>query len=79
MSEQVTQPAAKPDFLQSAKRTITLEAEAVSDLLQHLDQNFNKACELMLNCSGRVIVTGMGNVTCGFRRVDGQRSESATE
>ncbi|MCP4598597.1 KpsF/GutQ family sugar-phosphate isomerase [Neptuniibacter sp.] len=60
MSQQVTQPAAKPDFLQSAKRTITLEAEAVSDLLQHLDQNFNKACELMLNCSGRVIVTGMG-------------------
>ncbi len=60
MPQQVTQPTTQPDFLQSAKRTINLEAAAVSDLLQHLDQNFIKACELMLNCSGRVIVTGMG-------------------
>lgn len=47
-------------FLNSAKRTISLEAAAVTDLLQHLDQNFIDACELMLNCTGRVIVTGMG-------------------
>lgn len=47
-------------FLNSAKRTISLEAAAVTDLLQHLDQNFIDACELMLNCPGRVIVTGMG-------------------
>lgn len=48
------------DFLTSAKRTISLEAEAVSDLLVHLHDSFNNACQLMLNCSGRVIVTGMG-------------------
>lgn len=47
-------------FLNSAKRTISLEAAAVTDLLQHLDQNFIDTCELMLNCPGRVIVTGMG-------------------
>lgn len=50
----------EPDFLTSAKRTITLEASAVSDLLHHLDHHFAEACRLMLNCSGRVIVTGMG-------------------
>ena len=50
----------KPDFLTSAQRTISLEASAVSDLLNHLDQHFVDACQLMLNCSGRVIVTGMG-------------------
>lgn len=49
-----------PDFLTSAKRTIELEAAAVTDLLKHLDQDFTEACNLMLNCSGRVIVTGMG-------------------
>lgn len=49
-----------PDFLTSAKRTITLEASAVTNLLNHLDQNFIDACQLMLNCRGRVIVTGMG-------------------
>lgn len=48
------------DFTLSAKRTIGLEAEAVSDLIPHLDDNFNTACELILNCQGRVIVTGMG-------------------
>ncbi|WP_286237300.1 KpsF/GutQ family sugar-phosphate isomerase [Neptuniibacter halophilus] len=49
-----------PDFLSSARRTIQLEAEAVAELLQHLNQSFTDACQLMLNCSGRVIVTGMG-------------------
>ncbi|WP_415901770.1 KpsF/GutQ family sugar-phosphate isomerase [Neptuniibacter sp. QD29_5] len=49
-----------PDFLSSARRTIQLEAEAVSDLVSHLDENFIRACELMFQCSGRIIVTGMG-------------------
>lgn len=48
------------DFIASAKRTIALEAEAVSDLSKHLNGDFTKACELMLHCNGRVIVTGMG-------------------
>ncbi|MGB0466325.1 MAG: KpsF/GutQ family sugar-phosphate isomerase [Pontibacterium sp.] len=48
------------DFLASARRTIQLEAEAVADLETHLDGHFQKACELMSLCTGRVIVTGMG-------------------
>ncbi|WP_255611645.1 KpsF/GutQ family sugar-phosphate isomerase [Marinobacterium arenosum] len=48
------------DFIASAKRTIQLEAEAVSALEQHLNGDFSQACALMLNCKGRVIVTGMG-------------------
>ncbi|MCV6591073.1 MAG: KpsF/GutQ family sugar-phosphate isomerase [Marinobacterium sp.] len=48
------------DFIASARRTITLEADAVSALNQHLDADFVRACELMLNCKGRIIVTGMG-------------------
>lgn len=50
----------KTDFLHSARRTINLEAEAVQDLLTHLNKDFQHACELMLDCQGRVIVTGMG-------------------
>ncbi|WP_415892230.1 KpsF/GutQ family sugar-phosphate isomerase [Neptuniibacter sp. PT8_73] len=50
----------QPDFLGSARRTIQLEAEAVSDLVSHLDENFIRACELMFQCTGRIIVTGMG-------------------
>lgn len=48
------------DYLASAKRTIKLEAEAVTAQAAHLDENFNRGCELMLNCKGRVVVTGMG-------------------
>ncbi len=48
------------DFLASARRTIEMERDAVDTLLQHLNEDFSKACELTLNCNGRVIVTGMG-------------------
>ncbi|MEH6576370.1 MAG: KpsF/GutQ family sugar-phosphate isomerase [Amphritea sp.] len=48
------------DFLTSAHRTISMERDAVDALLQQLDGDFVKACELTLNCNGRVIVTGMG-------------------
>jgi len=47
-------------FLTSARRTIELERDAVNDLLSHLNGDFTRACELMLACKGRIIITGMG-------------------
>ncbi|BBB30713.1 KpsF/GutQ family sugar-phosphate isomerase [Neptunomonas japonica] len=47
-------------FIASAMRTIKLEAEAVNDLLSYLDSNFESACRLMMECTGRIIITGMG-------------------
>lgn len=44
----------------SAIRTITVERDAVTELLNRIDKNFASACELILNCNGRVVVTGMG-------------------
>jgi arabinose-5-phosphate isomerase len=48
------------DFISAGKRTIQLEQEAINDLLNSLDQSFDAACRLMIECKGRVIVTGMG-------------------
>lgn len=48
------------DYIASALRTARIEAEAVGLLESRLDENFTKACELMLHCEGRVIVSGMG-------------------
>lgn len=48
------------DFLTSAKRTIQMEADAVEQLLGRLDENFVTACQTMLDCEGRVVITGMG-------------------
>ena len=47
-------------FIESAKRTIQLESEAVSKLTSQLSDSFNRACELCLACQGRIVVTGMG-------------------
>jgi arabinose-5-phosphate isomerase len=48
------------DFINSAKRTIEMEAAAVEQLQHRLDDSFVIACETMLACEGRVVVTGMG-------------------
>ena len=48
------------DFLASARRTLELETSALQEVSRHLDHHFNQACELILACQGRVIVTGMG-------------------
>ena len=45
---------------ESAIRTITMERDAVGELLDRIDENFERACELILACRGRVVVTGMG-------------------
>jgi arabinose-5-phosphate isomerase len=47
-------------FIESAKRTIQLEAEAIAQLVGQLSVDFNKACELCLHCEGRIVVTGIG-------------------
>ena len=48
------------DFSKSALRTIELEAKAIHTLSLSITEGFLNACELILNCKGRVIVTGMG-------------------
>jgi len=48
------------DLIQSAQRTIRLELEAIQDLLQRINGDFVRACELILASKGRVVVVGMG-------------------
>ncbi len=47
-------------YLQSARRTIEMERDAVTALLPRLDARFERACEILLGCKGRIVVTGMG-------------------
>ena len=48
------------DLIQSAQRTIRLELEAIQDLLARINDDFVRACELILTSKGRVVVLGMG-------------------
>ncbi len=43
-----------------AVRCIKDEAQALIDLIPRLDDNFEKSVELMYNCHGKIIVTGVG-------------------
>jgi len=47
-------------FEQLGREVIQLEADALNALTKRLDGQFVKACEMVLACQGRVIVTGMG-------------------
>ncbi|MGA1579962.1 MAG: KpsF/GutQ family sugar-phosphate isomerase, partial [Luminiphilus sp.] len=47
-------------LIDSAKRTIGLESAAVLALLDAIGPAFAAACRLLMNTTGRVVVTGMG-------------------
>ncbi len=47
-------------LIASALRTIEIENRAIAELLNRIDEHFVKACELILECKGRVVVIGMG-------------------
>ena len=47
-------------YAASAQRTIRMESAAVAALEQRIGSEFDRACDLLLQTSGRVIVTGMG-------------------
>lgn len=50
----------KSQVLASAQRVLDVEISALRDLAARLDHSFERAVELILGCSGRVVVTGMG-------------------
>lgn len=49
-----------PDFRLRAAQVLKIEATAVAQLEQYLDDNFNLACQLIFDSNGKTIVTGMG-------------------
>ncbi|MFM7966200.1 MAG: SIS domain-containing protein, partial [Betaproteobacteria bacterium] len=53
------QPNADQVF-QRAREVIRIEADAVLGLLDQLDQQLVQAAERILNCTGRVVVSGIG-------------------
>lgn len=48
------------DILKSAKEIIRLEADELNRHANALGAEFEKACDIITNCSGKLIVTGVG-------------------
>jgi arabinose-5-phosphate isomerase len=51
---------ADQDLIASGRRTVRLEQQAVAALEERIGEGFTRACRLILECHGRVVVTGMG-------------------
>lgn len=48
------------EIIQSARKTIQIEAEAINQLLTSIDHQFADVITLLLNIKGRIIITGVG-------------------
>jgi len=48
------------DFRNPALQAIRIERDAISALENRIDDHFIRACEVIMACKGRVVVTGMG-------------------
>jgi arabinose-5-phosphate isomerase len=46
--------------IKRAREVLRIEAEAISGLIKRLGKDFQQATELLYNCRGRVVITGMG-------------------
>jgi arabinose-5-phosphate isomerase len=47
-------------FVSAALNAIDIERQAVEALSDRIDEDFVRACEVIMACKGRVVVTGMG-------------------
>ena len=50
----------KSSVVEIGKQCLRDEAEAILAMLDHVDEHFEKAVDLISNCKGKVIVTGVG-------------------
>jgi arabinose-5-phosphate isomerase len=61
-----------------ARQVLEIESQAISDLLPQLDGAFDEAVELLRNCRGRVVCTGMGKSGLVMQKVAATLSSTGT-
>ena len=64
--------------LNTARRVLQIEAQAIQDVLARLDATFEKAVDLLFACKGRVVVTGMGKSGLVARKISATFSSTGT-
>jgi arabinose-5-phosphate isomerase len=66
------------EALLRAKEAIAIEAAAVGALADRIGDDFAQAVQLILDCSGRVVVTGMGKSGAVGRKLAGTLASTGT-
>ena len=69
---------ATPISLDLARHVLRTEATAVLGLIDRLDERFERAVRLLLECRGRVIVTGMGKSGIVCRKIAATLASTGT-
>jgi arabinose-5-phosphate isomerase len=64
--------------LDTARRVLRIEAQAIQDVLARLDNSFVRAVDLLFACKGRVVVTGMGKSGLVGRKISATLSSTGT-
>jgi arabinose-5-phosphate isomerase len=64
--------------LETARRVMQIECEALQGSAERLDEGFAKAVDLILRCKGRVVVTGMGKSGQICRKIAATMSSTGT-
>jgi len=64
--------------LDTARRVLKIEAQAIHDVLARLDATFEKAVDILFACKGRVAVTGMGKSGLIGRKISATLSSTGT-
>ncbi|MGA9594402.1 MAG: KpsF/GutQ family sugar-phosphate isomerase [Candidatus Acidiferrales bacterium] len=64
--------------LETAKRVLRIESEAIAALIDRLDARFERAVELLYSCKGRVVVTGLGKSGLIGRKIAATFSSTGT-
>jgi arabinose-5-phosphate isomerase len=64
--------------LETARRVLEIEAKALSELVERLDQSFLRAVEILYGCRGRVVVAGMGKSGLIGQKISATLSSTGT-
>jgi arabinose-5-phosphate isomerase len=84
MPEMAGTSKANPQQIQShpsiveARRVLEVEAAAISGLIDALDQNFIGAVEMIFDCGGRVVTTGVGKSGIICRKISATLASTGT-
>ena len=64
--------------VEAARRVLRIEADAIAELIGRLDEQFERAVEMILGCNGRVVVTGLGKSGLIGRKISATLASTGT-
>jgi arabinose-5-phosphate isomerase len=67
-----------PEILKRAKDVLRIESDGILSIIERLDESFVRAVELLRNCRGKVVVTGLGKSGLICRKIAATLASTGT-